>query len=224
MVNVILTPTQVTRKALAILHNKLTFIKTINRQYDAAYAQKGAKIGTSLLIREPNQFTVRTGAVMQTQDISESSQTLVLATQKGIDVNFSSVELTMSLDDFASRILEPAMSRLAAEVEFDVLSQAYKNIYNLTGTPATTPASLLAVLNANARISQGLAPTPDRHLLFDSISMAPTVNAIGLYFHKASEIERSFMEAFVGFAANFKWWENNMVPILSSNYECRQPT
>ena len=35
--------------------------------------------------------------------------TLQVATQKGVDLNFTSVDLTLSLDDFAKRILDPAM-------------------------------------------------------------------------------------------------------------------
>src|SRR3989304_1424552 len=112
----------ITRKALAILHNNLVFTKMINKQYDDRFALSGAKNGGTLLIREPNQFTVRTGAVMDTQDVTESTPTLTLATQKGGDINFSSVELTLSLDDFADRILTPAMSRLAADVEATVIA------------------------------------------------------------------------------------------------------
>jgi hypothetical protein len=207
-----LTPTIITRKALAVLHNKLTFIKTINRQYDAQFAKAGGKIGSTLKIRMPNQFTVRTGMVMNTQDITEESKDLVVATVKGIDMNFGSQDLTLTIDDFSTRYIEPAMARLAGGIESDVLANVYKDVYWLTGTPATTPASLLAVLNAGARLSQSLAPVPDRHLLFDSISMAPTVNSIGTYFHKSSELERAFMEAYIGMAAGFKWWESNMVP------------
>ena len=212
MANTVLTPTQVTRKALAVLHNKLKFIKTINREYDSRFAQSGAKIGTSLLIREPNQFTVRTGAIMDAQDVAETSQTLSLATQKGVDVNFSSVELTMSLDDFSERILEPAMARLAADVEYTMLSNVYKDIYNLTGDPDAEPDAMLNVLNANARVSEGLAPDGNRNFLLNSATMAPLVNAVGLYFHKASELERAFAEGYIGMAAGLKWWESNMVP------------
>ena len=100
----------ITRKALSILHNELVFTKLIDKQYDNRFAVTGAKNGGTLLIREPNQFTIRTGAIMDTQDVTETTQTLTLATQKGVDVNFSSVELTLSLDDFAERILQPAMS------------------------------------------------------------------------------------------------------------------
>ena len=68
MANTILTPTAVTRGALAILHQKLNFVGNINRQYDDRFANSGAspsgKLGPSLQIRLPNQFTVRSGLVM----------------------------------------------------------------------------------------------------------------------------------------------------------------
>ena len=200
------------REYLASFHNKLKFIKTINRQYDSRFAREGAKNGGTLIIKNPNEYTVTTGAVMDTQDVTETTQTLTVATQKHIAVNLSSVELTMSLDDFRTFYIDPAMSRLAAQVEYDVMSGVYKNIFNLTGTPATTPASLTAVLNANARLSQGLAPETDRHIIMDSVAMAATVAALGTYFHKASEIERGFSEGYIGQAAGLKWWESNMVP------------
>jgi len=214
MSNTIITPTQVTRKALSILHNKLTFIGSINRQYDDSFAKTGAKIGSALRIREPNKFTVRTGATMDTQDITETYQTLSMATQMGVDINFSSAELTLSLDDFAERILEPAMARLAAEVEYTVLSAVYKDIYNLTGASgmATTPGTLACVLNAGVKISQGLAPLDNRSVLMDSPAMAGTVAALAQYFHKASEVEKAFSEGYIGYAGGFKWRESNMTP------------
>jgi len=202
----------IVRRALAIFHNKLKFIKTINRQYDSRFARDGAKNGGSLLIREPNEFTVRSGSTMQTQDITESTQTLTVATQRGIDLNITDYEYTMSLEDFEERVLTPAMSKLAATVEYTVLAAIYQNVFNLTGTPATTPASLAAVLNANARLSQCLAPESDRYLLFDSLAMAATVNPLATYFHKASEVEKAFSEGYIGYAAGLKWYESNMVP------------
>lgn len=213
MANTILTPTMVTRKALAILHNKLTFLRTINRQYDSQFGASGGKIGTTLKIRKPNQFTVREGLVMTAQDVTEESQDLVVSTVRGVDVNFDSTELALSLDDFAMRILEPAMARLAAEVEKYVLANVYKDIYNFSGTAATTPASLAAILNAGVKISQGLAPDrANRHLLVDSVAMASLVGALSTLFHKASDVERAFAEGYYGQAAGFKWWESELVP------------
>src|SRR6476660_2207496 len=128
MANALLTMTAVTREALRILHQKLNFVGSIVREYDDSFAKSGAKIGDSLKIRLPNQYIVRTGATLSAKDTSESSVTLQVATQKGVDLNFTSVDLTMSLDDFSTRILEPAMSVLAANIEADAMSM-YKDVY-----------------------------------------------------------------------------------------------
>jgi hypothetical protein len=118
----------VTREALRILHQKLNFVGSIVREYDDSFAKSGAKIGDSLKIRLPNQYTVRSGATLSAQDTTESSTTLQVATQKGVDLNFTSVDLTLSLDDFSKRILDPAMSVLAANVEADAMNM-YKDVY-----------------------------------------------------------------------------------------------
>src|SRR6185437_12171142 len=110
MANTILTSTQVTREALRVLHQKLNFVGSITREYDDQYAKAGAKIGDALKIRLPNQYSVRTGAVLNVQDTPENFVQLSLTTQKGVDLNFTSVDLTTSLDDFSKRILNPAMA------------------------------------------------------------------------------------------------------------------
>jgi ornithine carbamoyltransferase len=85
MANSFLTPSVITKEALAILHQKLNFVGNINTQYDDQYAKTGAKIGNDLKIRLPNEFTVRSGASLSTQDITESSVTMTVDTQKGVD-------------------------------------------------------------------------------------------------------------------------------------------
>src|SRR2546423_14812183 len=121
MANTILTPVMVTREALRVLHQKLNFVGSINRQYDDQFAKTGAKIGDTLKIRLPNQYTVRTGATLTVNDTAETSVSLQIATQKGVDPNFTSVDLMLSLDDFSKRSLTPAMSVLAANIESDAL-------------------------------------------------------------------------------------------------------
>jgi hypothetical protein len=68
MANAILTPTAVTREALRVLHQKLNFVGSITREYDDSFAKEGAKIGDTLKIRLPNEYTVTTGATMTAQD------------------------------------------------------------------------------------------------------------------------------------------------------------
>jgi hypothetical protein len=133
MANSLLSPTIITREALRILHANLNFIGSINRQYDNKFANEGAspsgKIGPSLTIRLPNEFTVRSGATLQVQDVTEATTTLTVGTQKGVDVNFGVADLTLSVDEFSARYLKPQMARLASEIEADALSM-YKDVYN----------------------------------------------------------------------------------------------
>ena len=210
MSNTILTPTAVTREALRILHQKLNFVGSINRQYDDSFAKSGAKIGTSLKIREPNQFTVRTGKTLDAQDISESSQTLTVATQKGVDVNFSSSELTMSLDDFGKRILDPAMSVLAANIEYDAMSM-YKDVYNAIWTPGSAIA-YNDVLDARVLMQRGLAPMGNRTANLNPQDMCDLVQDTKTLFNNQSEISKQHREGFVGRQSGFDFVENTLWP------------
>lgn len=203
----------ITRRALAILHNNLVFCKTINRQYDSRFAVSGAKNGGVLLIREPNEFAVRTGAVMDTQDVVEQTQTLTVATQKGVDVNFSSAELTLSMDDFAERILTPAMTRLAAEVDATVIAGCYPYVYNLVNSTFGTVPTLADVLAARAKLNKGLAPTGnDRVMMVESLAANGILTDTKALFNPASEISRQYEQALLGTIAGFKFYETEMTP------------
>lgn len=212
MANTILTPQQITREALRILHSNLTFIGNINRQYDSSFAKSGAKIGDSLKIRLPNQYTVRTGKTLSAQDTTETSTTLQVATQKGVDVNFSSAELTLSLDDFSKRILEPAMARLAAEMEADALSM-YKDVYQQVGTAGSVPNAILTYLQAGQKLTESLTPRDNNrtlHLL--PSSMVTIVDALKGLFQDSKAITEQYREGLMGRSAGFDWYENTLMP------------
>lgn len=210
MANTMLTPTAVTRAALATLHQKLNFIGTINRAYDSSFAKSGAKIGDSLKIRTPNQYTVRTGASLSTQDITESSVTLQVATQKGVDFTFTSDDLTLDLDDFTERILEPAMAVLAANVENDALSM-YKNVYNVVDND-TNVISMLNILQARQKLVENLAPEDGkRSVMLSPYHNAKLINELKGLFHDSDAVEQQYREGKMGRTAGFTFYENSMV-------------
>jgi hypothetical protein len=199
MANSILTPTAVTREALRILHQKLNFIGSINRQYDDSFAKSGAKIGDSLKIRLPNQYTVRTGKTLDVQDTTETSVTLQVATQKGVDVNFSSADLTMSLDDFSTRILDPAMSVLAANVEADAMNM-YKDVAQEISDVGATATSAL-VLKVAKRLTDSLAPVSGRTLNMNTTVNADLVEVLKGLFNDPAKLSKNYRDGMV--AADF---------------------
>lgn len=210
MSNTILTPTAVTNEALRILHNKAQFIGTINKQYDSSFAQSGAKIGDSLKIRLPNQYTVRTGAVLDVQDTSEDSTTLQVATQKGVDLNFSSVDLTLSLDDFSERILQPAMSVLAANIEQDCYLM-YKDVYQMVDND-TAAISLSNLLEGRRRLTNVLTPIDsNRKGMLGTLHSQKIVDALKTLFQSSTQIKEQYEEGMLGRAAGFDWYENPII-------------
>jgi hypothetical protein len=210
MANTLLTPTAVTRKALQVLHQKLNFIGNINRTYDDSFANSGAKIGDSLKIRLPNEYTVRTGASLSTQDTSETSTTLQIATQKGVDITFSSAELTLSLDDFSSRILEPAMAVLAANIEADALNM-YKDVYQIVDNDGSA-ISFLNIMQGRKLLNDSLAPMDNnRAALLSTDHTAKLVDALKGLFQDSNAIKQQYKEGMMGRTGGFDFYENTLL-------------
>lgn len=210
MTQTLLTPTQVTRKALMILHQKLNFVGSITRDYDDSFAQKGAKIGDTLRIREPNQFVVRSGATLAAQDTSETSVSLQINNQKGVDLNFTSNELTLSLDDFSTRILEPAMSVLAANIESDAMSMfkdVYQSIWN-----GTQVATYNGVLDGRVILQRALTPLTGRTANLNPKDTADVVKDTKTLFNDSTSVAKQYREGYMGRAAGFDFVENTMWP------------
>jgi hypothetical protein len=211
MSNTVLTPTAVTIEALRILHQKLNFIGNVNRTYDDSFAQTGAKIGDSLKIRLPNQYTVRTGRAIAVQDTAETSTTLQIATQKGVDINFTSAELTLSLDDFSKRILDPAMSVLAANVEADAFSM-YKDVYNVSDEDGTA-FTLLSTMKGRQVLNDNLAPMDNnRTAILQTGSAVKFMDSVKALFQDSSAIKEQYKEGKIGRTGGFDFYENTLAP------------
>ena len=73
MANNLLTIGQITKEALAIFRNSNAFVANVDRQYDDQFARTGGKIGSTLRIRLPNDYTLRTGPTAVPQSTNESS-------------------------------------------------------------------------------------------------------------------------------------------------------
>jgi hypothetical protein len=202
----------ITREALRIAHEKATFLSTIDRSYDDSFAKAGGKIGASLRIRMPNQFTRTKGSrVMDIQDVENKNETVTVATQDHVDMRFNSAERALSLDDFSRLYIEPAISTLISGIEADVLVDLTKKTPMLVGTPGTVVgASDIAALGAaRAKLNQQLAPKDGgRACQLDSITMASVATKINNLFHPASQIEQAFREGFIARTQMADFYEN----------------
>ena len=187
----------ITRKALEILENNLVLTRTVNRQYDDSFAVEGAKIGSTLRIRLPDRALVTDGAALQVQDDNEQYTTLTVSSQKHIGVNFTTAELTMQLDDFAERVLKPRISQLAASIDADV-ANSFKYIGNSVGTPGTTPASSLVLLQAQQKLNENAAVMAPRYATVNPAANAALIEGMKGLFNPVSAISKQFKNGIFG--------------------------
>ena len=106
---------------------------------------EGAKIGTTLNVRKPPRYLGRIGQAINIENATETSVPVVLNTQRGVDIQFSSQDLALSIDDFSDRFIKPAIASIANAIDADGLAQ-FTSVYQAVGTPGTVPVLLLTYL------------------------------------------------------------------------------
>lgn len=213
MANTLLSPTIITREALRILHASLNFVSNCDKQYDPQFANSGAspsgKIGPSLTIRMPNQFSVRTGAALSLQDVTETSQVLTVSTQKGVDFTFPSQDLTLVIDEFSKRYIQPAISVLATNIEADALSMI-QDVYNAVDDNAN-PFSYKDFANGRKLLNQYLAPPTGRVGIMTSGHVVSYSDAIKGLFNPQESVSKPYLLGKIGKVNGIDTYENTVL-------------
>ncbi len=186
--NTLLTLGGITREAVRLWKNSNAFLMSIDRQYDDQYARTGAKIGDQLRIRLPNDFVPRTGPNLSLNTVNELQTTITMGTQKGVDVPFTSVDRTLSLDDYSERILAPMINVLAGAVAADIMSGANPSMI----TSNTTTPTATDFLKAGAQLDQMSAPRGNRKAILDPLTQARTVGSLTGLFNPTGRISKQF--------------------------------
>lgn len=122
MANTFLTPDIIADAAIATLYENAVMAGLVNRDYDGEFAQN---VGDTITIRKPatfaaNDFVRATGITIQ--DATEQSTTLTLDKFKDVSIAVTAEQLSLELDDFAERLLNPAMEAIWQQIDVDLLS------------------------------------------------------------------------------------------------------
>lgn len=212
MANTLLTIDLITREAVRLWKNSNAFIQNVDMQYDDSFAVSGAKIGASLRIRLPNDYTVTTGPALSVQDTAEQSTTLVLATQKHVDVSFSTADRSLKLDDYSRRILAPMVNNLTGAVAVDIMSGAEGGICNFvanqdSGFNILSPIAS-TYLNSGATLDLNSAPIANRKIVNSPRTEARVVGSLSGLLNPAAEISRQYVTGRMYDALGFIWMKD----------------
>lgn len=209
---------KISAEALRLIKNKSAFLGRVNTQYQGEFAKKGGKVGDTINVRVPVQFTPRFGPVANIQDIVQRTIPLTIQPEIGVDCSISDFDLTLKFDDFSDNIIKPAMQTLAAQIDMKIAG-LYKSVGNSVGTPGTIPTTQQPaqklVLDAGAKLTSNGADTgyKDRTMSTGVYSESAFLSALNLGFNNQALIGEQYKAGEMGIALGFDWMSSPNVPV-----------
>ncbi len=215
MANTGLTISMITREAIELFVNSNAFLKNIDRQFDDQFGRSGAKIGSQLRIRLPNDYTVASGPALSVQDTTEQQTVLTMATQQHVDVSFTQVDLLLTFDDFSERILLPMMNVLAGSVAATIMASSEGGVAGIVanldaGNNILNPNSG-TYLQARARLNDNSAPMPARKVINDPWTESRVVQSLSGLLNPQTAISEQYYEGVMYKALGATWFMDQTV-------------
>ncbi len=210
-----MTTLAITRLAVRLFKNSNAFIQNIDTQYDNQFAVEGAKIGDTLRIRLPNDYTVADGPGLSAQDTNEQSTSLVVNFQRHVDTTFTAAQLSLSMQDFSERVAAPMMNNLAGNVAKQVMTGVEGGVSNFVanfdGSGAIVSPTAQTFLDADALLTTRSAQEMDRNVVTSPQTMARAVGTMQGLFNPQGDISRQYRKAQIYNALNFRWFRDQTV-------------
>lgn len=196
--NTLLTPTIISNELLRRFKNNLVFSKGASHEYDPKFD----KIGDTYSLRKPVQYAATKSATLSVSNTTESSVALTVSTQAHVGFQFTSKDLTLTVDRFGDRYLDSAAVALANQFDIDGLTLAYQAACNAVGTPGTTPSTYLIWKQALAKLDKNSAPLDDnRFALMNSDAEVATIDALKGLFQSSTQIKQQYEKGRMGTTA-----------------------
>lgn len=220
----LITMEQIANRALATLVNESVLIGLVSRDYDGEF---NGKQGSTVNVRVPMTFVSTRfdrGTGIQLQDPSEDEFPVVLDEIADVSFAVTSEDLTLEIDDFTGRLLQPAMQAIIEQVEGDLVEElvdAANQVANPSGdyveqqtgggvvtTPdADHPSQVL--IPARVKLNRNKLPTRNR---FAILSPEASGEVIGdPIMHEADKRGSTdgLIEAAIGRKFGFDSYESN---------------
>ena len=175
------------------------------------------KIGNTITVRKPNKFTVTSGPGLSIQNVTEPSTAITISNQKHIDFQFSTIDLTLVIEEFSDRYLKPAAAKLANQIDYDVLTN-FNSFNNVVGTPGTVPNNFAFLAQVGQRMDEGAVPQDGRVLILNPAANWALATALATGVYVRSVAEPAF-KGFLASLANFEiYLDQNIQSQTVGNY------
>lgn len=209
----------ITRYSIKMFTNTNYFIQNISRQFEDQFGIEGARIGAQLRIRYANQYTTTDGPGISIQDTTEQQFLLTVATQRHIDVAFTSAETTLDIDDYMERILLPRVVALSSNVAIQIMVNTANSARNIAANVDSNnnilPVTAQPFAKARALLENNSAPSfggkNARKIVLAPDSDSRVQTALQGLLNPVASISEQYMSNMMFEALGFRWFEDQSV-------------
>jgi hypothetical protein len=227
MADSFLTHSMIAERSLFDLQNQLTMSKHVYRGYNGEFnaAVGGYKKGNSVTVQLPNKFRAKTSTIaLDVVDIQEQSTTVTVDEIAHVDWDFLENDLTLEIANFSKKYIRPATITLANVVDLNGCKE-YVNLYNLVGTPGTTPATFGVLADAATRMDNEAIPRTDRLCIFSPKAHWSMADGELKGVFQQNIVDKLLRKGFVGnFALMDFFMDQNIQTHLVGDHSADAPT
>jgi hypothetical protein len=190
----------------------------MNTDYDDKW-QGQYKPGATVKARRPVQFTHRSGATANVQDLTESSVDVTVQPELGIDFAVSNFELATAIGsngqvskDFKQRYLMPAGLKIAAILDYSIATAVKNATFNFVGTPGTGPSSVADILAAKVPAQNQSVPPGDFYCALSPTANAAIVGGFATLFNDQKSLAEQYKSGLIKTALGVDFLMSQNVP------------
>lgn len=166
MANTLLSPKVYANVMLKLLINNLVMgrlVQTDLNNINPVMRGVTHKRGDTIFVKRPPEFTIRSGAIASVQDVVQGEVGVVMDKQRGIDISFTSIEQTLTVDQLLEDAIMNAQSaQLAQEIDTDLITLGLE-FPSWVGTPGETIDSAPDFFLGPERLDEFAVPQDDRN-------------------------------------------------------------
>lgn len=200
MANQFVNPTWVMLATTRRLVNNLRFGNNVDRSYDGQYKQAGAKVGDTVKARLPQRYLLTRGAGLVRQDVTDQTVDIRITDQNHVGLDFSMWHLTLNVDQYKPRYLDPAVDVIVNGFDYDGMSRMYQESFHTVGTPAVVPGSTGTLpqaatetyLLATTKLHDAAVPEDDRRAVISPRMHMYLTNGVMTLFNPAMNISKQY--------------------------------
>lgn len=172
MGNSFITPDVVAKQGIIALLNNWVFAGLVYRDYSKEFK----KVGNTVRIAKPNTFTTVEfdgDLAGQWQNVTEEETDVVMDTILTVPIEITQLDLTLSVRNFYTQVVEPAMQSIADAVDVKI-AKLYKDIPFRQAASSTTAISDITSLRKI--MSDNKVPPRDRRGVLSPLTFASLLN------------------------------------------------